>query len=64
MILSFASGENIGDSTKHFQSFSLINLGDPVISLKPLRKNIRGTSTLKDFDSTIGALIESDNELA
>jgi len=58
MLLSFAAGESVGEATKHFQSFSLINLGDPVASLKALKYTFSGTNIEKSFDPTVGELVQ------
>lgn len=63
MLLSFAAWANIGDSTKEFQSFSLINLGDPVVSLKNLDVTFPNSTAIKSFDSTLWEIIENDETL-
>lgn len=60
ILLSFAAGKTIWESTKDFESFGLINIWDPVASLKPVVKNIPWTPKTKNFDSTIGELISKD----
>jgi len=62
-LLSFAAWESVWDATKHFTSFSLINIWDPVISLKPVQKIFSGTSTEKSFDPTLWEIIEKDSDL-
>jgi hypothetical protein len=43
----------VGAASQNFQSFSLINLGDPVLSLKPLKNYFPSTNQEKSFDSTL-----------
>lgn len=63
MLLNFSAGESVWASNKNFQSFSLINLWDPVISLKPIGQTLRNSPVEKYFDSTLWKSIESDDEL-
>jgi len=63
MLLSFSSGESVWDATQNFQSFSMINLWDPVISLKRLSDYFPGTSDEKSFDSTLWEIINDDEGL-
>jgi uncharacterized repeat protein (TIGR01451 family) len=63
MLLSFAAWESVGDATQNFQSFSLINLGDPVVSLKTLDTFFSWTDQKKSFDPTVGTLIEKQQDL-
>ena len=56
-LLEFASWESIWDSVKNYMSFSVINLWDPVISLKTIKKADR------KFDSTIWQLISKNDDL-
>ncbi|MDD2566021.1 MAG: VCBS repeat-containing protein [Candidatus Gracilibacteria bacterium] len=51
MLLEFAGGNNIGDSTKFYQTYSMINLGDPVIKLNTQKAKD------SDFDKSIGKRI-------
>ncbi|MBW7954446.1 VCBS repeat-containing protein [Candidatus Gracilibacteria bacterium] len=62
ILLSFAAGKSIGQATKDFMSFGLINIGDPVISLKKIPKKLPGTPSTRKYDSTIGYLISKDND--
>nr|MDD3720153.1 VCBS repeat-containing protein [Candidatus Gracilibacteria bacterium] len=61
-LLLFAAGESVGESTKKYSSFSLINLGDPVINLKNIKKKLPGTNVDRSFDSTVGKLISKDSK--
>jgi uncharacterized repeat protein (TIGR01451 family) len=63
MLLNFASWENVGQATKNFHSFSLINLWDPVASLKPLKNTFNDSSTEKSFDPTLWELIDDSEGL-
>ncbi|PID87581.1 hypothetical protein CSB07_00690 [Candidatus Gracilibacteria bacterium] len=62
-LLSFAAGENVGNSLKKSMSFGAINIGDPVISLKKIRKDFNPGPGKKQFDSTIGEIISMDDDL-
>lgn len=62
ILLSFAAGKTIGQATKDFMSFSLINIGDPVASLKPIHKKLPGTQKTRKYDATIWYLISNDDD--
>lgn len=62
-LLSFSAWDSVWDSTKNYQSFSLINLWDPVISLKPIKKKFPNTNDTKSFDSTIWKKISNDKDI-
>lgn len=59
-LLSFAAGKNVWDATKDYMSFSLINIWDPVVSLKQIKKQLPWTPKDRKFDSTIWYLISKD----
>lgn len=61
-LLSFAAGKHVWDATKDYMTFSLINLWDPVVTLKPITKNIPGTPQHRKFDSGIWYLISKDED--
>ncbi len=63
MLLSFSSGESVWEATKNFQSFSLINLWDPVASLKALKTYFPRTVQEKSFDQTVWKLIENEDSM-
>lgn len=65
-LLLFAAGETIGEATRQYASFSLINLGDPVVSMKKIPENfINAPSIEKSFDSTLWKKIsDTDNVLS
>jgi len=63
MLLSFSAGESVWEASKVFQSFSLINLWDPVVSLKPVPVTFPNSSKVKSFDATVWKIIESDDDL-
>ena len=63
MLLSFASGEGMGEATQEFQSFSLINLGDPVASLKKVDFKFSGSTQKKSFDPSVGKLLEKNSDV-
>ena len=59
-LLQFAAGENVWESVKMYQSFSLINLWDPVISLKKIQRELpKKVETLRKFDPTLWKLISN-----
>jgi len=62
-LLSFSSWKTVWESLKEFMSFSSINIWDPVISLKKIRKNFNNSNELKQFDSTIWDIISNENWL-
>lgn len=45
-LLSYSASRNVWESTKEFMSFSMINIWDPVISLKKIQKKLPGTLEL------------------
>lgn len=51
--LLYSSGKSVGESTRDNQSFSLINLWDPVVSLKKIQKNIPWKASLRSFEQGI-----------
>jgi len=64
-LLQFSAGESVWEATKNFQSFSMINLWDPVVSLKAHSQTFPGTDTPKSFDSTLWeVLIDESNLIA
>ncbi len=62
-LLSFSAWETVWESVKNFASFSVINIWDPVVSLKKLKKTFNNTTTQKQFDSTIWTIINSDQNI-
>ncbi len=60
-LLLFASGESVWESTKKYASFSLINIWDPVVSLKPVAKKLPWKTINRKFDSSIWKLISWDS---
>ncbi|PID86452.1 hypothetical protein CSB08_00530 [Candidatus Gracilibacteria bacterium] len=62
-LLAFAAGSSVGEATRDNISFSLINIGDPVISLKKLKKKLPGKSIDRSFDSSIGKLINKNYDV-
>ena len=59
-LLAFASSMSVGEATKPYASLGLINLGDPLVALKKIQKDIPGTSIPRQFDSTIWTLLTDD----
>jgi len=62
-LLNFSAWSSVWESVKEYQSFSVINLWDPVVSLKKIRKKLPKTSVNRKFDSTIGNLISDDDKI-
>jgi len=62
MFLSFAAGKTLWQATKDFQSFRMINIGDPVIHLKTYRKELSGADKKRKYDSSIGLIISQDED--
>ncbi|MCP4523052.1 MAG: hypothetical protein GY828_02425, partial [Candidatus Gracilibacteria bacterium] len=63
-LLSFAAGDSVGKSVQLYQSFSVINLGDPVLQLKKIQKTLPKDDTqLRNFDATIGKLLYENEKL-
>jgi len=60
-LLNFAAWETVWESLKPFQSFSVVNLWDPVLKLKKIQRELpKADGELRDFDSTIWTLISDD----
>lgn len=59
-LLSFAAWKSVWDATKDYMTFSLINIWDPVVSLKSIKKKLPWTPLDRKFDSTIWKLISKD----
>jgi hypothetical protein len=59
-LLSFAAGKTVWEATKDYHSFYMINLWDPVVSLKKIAKNIPFTEEPRNFDSTLGEIISRE----
>jgi len=62
-LLSFSAWRSVWESLKENMSFSSINIWDPVISLKQIRKTFTNSSSLKQFDPTIWDVINDDKDL-
>ncbi len=61
-LLSFTSWKSVWESVKDYQSFSVINIWDPVVSLPKIKKTFSDL-TEKKFDSTIWSLVVSDKDV-
>jgi hypothetical protein len=61
-LLSFSAWKTLWESTKDYMSFSLINLWDPVISLKKIKRKFDNWKE-KNFDRTIWKLLLNDNDI-
>ncbi len=62
-LLSFSAWDSVWESLKNYASFSTINIWDPVISLKKIRKTFNDSSQEKQFDSTIWKTIITDDKV-
>jgi hypothetical protein len=62
-LLWFATWKSVGEATKDYQSFSLINLWDPVIALKNIKKTLPWTTKERSFDATVWELITKDSNI-
>ncbi len=62
-LLSFSSWESVWESLKNYASFSSINLWDPVVSLKKIRKKFNNSEEYKQFDSTIWKVLNNDGDI-
>lgn len=63
-LLEFASGKSVWESVKDYMSFSVINLWDPVLSLKKIKNQFTWTDIDRQFDSTIWKLLSSDDDIS
>lgn len=62
ILLSFSAWKSIWEATKDFMTFSLINVWDPVASLKPIPKKLPWTDKTRKYDATIWYLISKDDD--
>ena len=62
-LLDFAAGKKVWESIMDKQSFWIINLWDPVISLKPIKTKFNKSNIEKSFNSTIWKKISSDTNI-
>ena len=62
-LLAFSAWKSVWESVQDYMSFSVINLWDPVISIKKIKKELADTSTYRKFDSTIWKLLSSDDNI-
>ncbi len=63
-LLEFASGKSVWESTKEYADFSLINLWDPVFSLRKIQKwFLSDPETKKHFDATIWKRISGSEDI-
>lgn len=53
MLLSFASGDSVGEATKWFHTYMMVNLGDPVLSVQKAHKE----TVLDGLDRSLGTHI-------
>lgn len=54
----------MGEAVKDDMDVGVINLGDPVVRLKKIKKVFSDTGVAKKFDSTIGKLVSQDEDIA
>lgn len=62
-LLSFASGKSVWEASKDYHSFYMINLWDPVLSLKKKSKKLPFSNQQRNFDSTIWEIITRENDI-
>ncbi len=62
-LLEFSAGKSVWESVKDYMSFSVINLWDPVISLKQIKQKLPKTNTDRKFDSSIWKLVSTDDDI-
>ncbi|MDP2089997.1 MAG: FG-GAP-like repeat-containing protein [Candidatus Gracilibacteria bacterium] len=62
-LLAFSAGKSVGESVKDYMSFGVINLGDPVITLKQIKQKLPKTNIDRKYDSTIGKLLSIDDDV-
>lgn len=60
-LLSFSAWNTVWESLMENMSFSSINIWDPVISLKKIKKTFNNSSEFKQFDSTIWDVISNED---
>lgn len=60
-LLSFSAWKSVWESTKDYQTFALINIWDPVVSLKHIPKKLPWTNQDRKFDATVWALLSNDS---
>lgn len=53
MLLAYAAGDTVGEATKFFHTYTLVNLGDPVAHIDHGRP---GTE-IDGIDRTVGSII-------
>lgn len=59
-LLSFSAWNSVWEATRDNMSFSLINIWDPVVSLKKIQRKLPWTLLDRSFDSTLWKLISKD----
>lgn len=63
MLLSYAGGDTVGEASKFFHTYTLINLGDPVThvdnGIDPVTKKVvtRPQTQIDGIDRTLGSTI-------
>ena len=62
-LLSFAAWKTVWESVADHMSFWVINLWDPVISLKKIKKQLPWTTIDRNFDSSIWKLLSTDEDI-
>jgi len=62
-LLDFAAGKKVWESIMDKQSFWIITLWDPVISLKPIKIKLKDKVTERSFNSTIWKKISKDTNI-
>ena len=62
-LLAFSAWKSVWESVKDYMSFWIINLWDPVIFLKKIKKKLPKTNINRNFDSTIWKLLSNDKNI-
>jgi hypothetical protein len=63
-LASFSAWKTVWEAVKDYMSFSVINLWDPVISLKKIDKKLPKTNKKRGFDSTVWKLVSNDDNIS
>jgi len=63
-LLAFSAWNTVWEAVQDYMSFGVINLWDPVISLKKIKKQLPSTNTDRKFDATIGKLLSTDEDIS
>ncbi len=62
-LLAFSAWKTVWESVQDYMSFWVINLWDPVVSLKNIKKKLPNSNIDRNFDSTIWKLLSRDDDI-